>query len=460
MMRKLLKTFILTIGTFSACLCANTADRISDTDQLMQSKNPTWLRARIKTMSVEDQLVSIKDFRDEINRYRNQTDYILPLGPKSKEKLKNISSWMYSNLVTETFDQSNLLPIIQCAISLPECYFSSHYLFDALEYQLWSYNQDLPGLDDLGYTKLFYAMAQSQYFPDQEGIDFHRHLRKIVDRARGNFQNRRLNYHKNKEIAEILTNIIISYNMMSGKVFSRIKEQFDPEGFPLDRAITTLADLLDTYADNAQRENFTNIIIPNKKNLYRALLLDFTCKLEVGSSISSCFDTRHVMPTDALRRHRKLILDLRSAINSKPAKKTKQSGFESRVRRELLNSHYKVESNVYDPNLCSEIDLVVTNIQTGEITRIESDGYFHFNQNFHGDKITSDLNGETRLKSSLFGQFGKVLRVSGACNGIEYEARIRSVLTTLSSNDFENNNRVWFIPSPKIKGSEYASCLK
>ncbi len=487
MMRKLLRIFILAVETFSVCLCASAVHRVSDTDQLMQRENPRWLNAHVEKMSARDQLDSINDFKAEINRYRKQTNYILPLGTKSKAKLKNMSSWLYSNLVADSFNQNDLLDIIQCAISLSECYFSSHYLFDALENQLWEWGYQPPRLDDLGYTKLFYAMAQSQYFPKKQsgmfvsfcpicpeqrdveetsssssldssaGFEFHAYLGNIVDRARRKIQNNNLGFYKKKEIAEILTNIVIGYNMMSGKAFSRIKEQFEPTDFPLDVAITTLADLLDTYADDVQRERFIKDAIPNKKNLYRGLLLDFICKPETGSSANFCFDPTQEMPTDVLKRQRKLILDLRAVINSEPVKKTKPSGFEIRVKREL-GSHYKVKGNVYDPNLCSELDLVVTNTQTGEVTRIEPDGYFHFNQNFHGAEITSDLNGETRLKSSLFQQFGKVLRVSGACDTAAYESRIRSVLSVMRGKDFKNN-RVWFIPSPRIRTSEYASCF-
>lgn len=491
---QLSKMFVLGLGIFSTCLFAS-HKQPDDTDQLMQRKNPSWLTETIAPMSARDQLDAINTFKAEINAHRKrlqQKKCILPLGPESKEKLKNMSSWMYSNLTAESFNQEDLPAIIECAISLSECFFSNHYLFYALEYQLWTYNHEPPGLGDLGYTRLFYAMAQSQYFPKQQtfgacafhptcpeqenfeetsdssfssleaslGFEFHEHLRRIIE-YKGKKIQKSLGFYKKEEIAKILTNIIIGYNMMSGKAFSNIKSQFDSRAlvFPLDTAITTLADLLDTYADDEQRKRFIKDAIPNKKNLYRSLLLDFVCKSETGSSASFCFDLTQEMSTNALKRHRKLILDLRDVINSKPVKKTKPTGFEILVKRELSSAHYKVEGNVYDLNLCSELDLVVTNTQTGEVTIIESDGYFHFNQNFHGDEITSDLNGETRLKSSLFQHFRKVLRISGACNKTAYKNRIEEVSSVMRTEDFKNN-RVWFIPSPEISASEYASCIK
>jgi hypothetical protein len=479
------------VGMYPMYVFASAAiPHANDTDELIKRNNPSWLTETIEPMSVRDQLASINKFKAAIDTYREQTGYILPLGKNSKAKLRKISSWMYSNLVAESFNQSDLPLIIECTISLSECLFSNHYLFYALEYQLWTYNHEPPGLGDLGYTRLFYAMAQSQYFPKQQtfgactfhptcpeqenleetstssfssldaslGFEFHEHLGRIVE-YKGKKIQKSLGFYKKKEIAKILTNIIIGYNMMSSKAFSNIKSQFDSRTlvFPLDTATTTLADLLATYADHEQRKRFIKDAIPNKKNLYRSLLLDFICKPETGSSANSCFDLTQEMPTDELRKHRKVILDLREVINSEPVKKTKPSGFEIRVKRELSSAHYKVEDNVYDPNLCSELDLVVTNTQTGEVTRIEPDGYFHFNQNFHGADITSDLNGETRLKSSLLQHFGKVLRISGACDDAEYENRIRIVSSVMRGKDFKNN-RVWFIPSPRIGASEYASC--
>ena len=434
----------------------------NDTDELIKRNNPSWLTETIEPMSARDQLASINKFKAAIDTYREQTGYILPLGKNSKAKLRKISSWMYSNLVAESFNQSDLPLIIECTISLSECSFSNRYLFDALEYQLWTYNHEPPGLDDLGYTRLFFAMAQSQYFPKQQmfgvsssshpGFDFHKHLKMIVEKKGKELKAPWIRFDAKRDIAQTLSNIIIAYNMMGGEEFSAIRDEFHSKAlaFPLDEAIDALVIL--------RNKHFSITTIPNSKNLYKSLLLDFICKTESDFSGSSCFDSTQEMPTESLKKQRQLILDMRQTFNNNPSKNNEvMSGFEREVGRQLatLGARYNLENNVYDPDLCCEIDFVITNTQTGVITRVETDGYFHFNQNLHGSKITSDLNGLTRLQTNLLRKFGKVLRVSGSCDAATYKRRIMGICENFKKFE-ESVLRSWFLPP----SHEYASCLK
>jgi hypothetical protein len=457
---QLSKMFVLGLGIFSTCLFAS-HKQPDDTDQLMQGKNPSWLTETIAPMSARDQLDAINTFKAEINAHRQQTNYVLPLGSESKEKLKSMSSWMYSNLIAESFNQEDLPAIIECAISLSECFFSNHYLFDALEYQLWTYNHEPPGLGDLGYTRLFYAMAQSRYFPKQQtfgasssshpGFDFHKHLSVIVEKKRTELKEPWIHFDAKRDIAQTLSNIIIAYNMMSGEEFSAIRDEFHSKSlaFPLDEAIDALLIL--------RNKHFSITAIPNSKNLYKSLLLDFICKTESDFSASACFDSAQEMPAEFLGQ-RQLILDMRQAFNNNSSQNNEvMSQFERKVGEQLatLGAPYNLENNVYDPDLCCEIDFVVTNTETGTVTRIETDGYFHFNQNFHGVEITQDLNGITRLQTNLLRKFGKVLRISGACDNATYKNRIKGICQNFKK--FEGADlRTWFLPP----SHEYASCIK
>ncbi len=462
--RRLLKVFFLGTGIFSSSIFGSSLI-LNNTDELVKSKDPSWLRQTIAPMSAEDQLSSINAFKASIATYRQHTNYILPLGPQSKEILKKMTSWLYSNLVADSFNQTDFPDIIQCGVSLSECSFSSHYLFDAFEYQLWSYNHDL--LDDWNYTKLFFAMAQSQYFPKQKclgtspssyaGFDFHDHLGKIVDKQIRKIQNRWLGFNSKKNIVQVLTKIIIGYKMMGNEQLLNIRDKFHSVSlvFPLDGAIAALADLLDSFSDEFQKKKFIETI-PDRKNLYKSLLLDFICKTESVLSPSKYFDTAQEMPTETLKKQRQSILDMRSVLKSNAMSGKVVTGFEKLIGKQLarLGNRYKIENNVYDTNLCSEIDFVVTNIQTGAVIRIETDGYFHFNQNLHGSEITSDINGQTRLQTNLLEKFGKVLRISGACDKKTYEKRIKSILSDIKRFEISQHKRK-FIPN----SAEYNSML-
>ena len=440
----------------------SSSSRFNDTDELVSRAKPSWLTETIEKMSAKDQLDSLNTFVTTVSTHRKQTGYVLPLGPKSKKKLHNMSSWLYSNLSAESFNQSDLPNIIRCAIALSESSFSNHYLFDALEYQLWTYNHQL--LNDLDYTKLFYAMSQSQYFPKSQtfgactsshpGFDFHAHLGKIVANQKKTINHLRYKA-KSKDVARVLTNIVIAYNMMSGSELESIETEFKSMKliFPLDGAIDALADLFDTCADDHQISNLITSI-PNRKNLYKGLLLDFICKTESVFSASACFDLTQEMPTDALKRQRKLILEMRKVLNINNGGGTPVSGFEAEIGKRLskLGTRYKVKNNVYDPNLCCEIDFVVTPSK-GTVARIEADGYLHFNQNFHGHSLTQDLNGLTRMQTNLLRKFGRVLRISGACNSGEYHKRINSIFDIFKKFD-ASQDRVRFLPD----GGEYRTC--
>lgn len=491
---KSLKLFCVFMGITSTFLFGGgVSSNIKDTDDLISRRNAAWLNKFIEKMSAKDQLKSINEFKDVITTYRQQSKgkgYILPLGPKSKAKLREMSSWLYSNLVNDTFNQDDLPNIIQCSISLSECSFSAHAIFDALEYQLWSYNQEPSGLDDLGYTRLFYAMGQSQYFPTQSGydpvqkmesypgFDIHEHLGVIVKRQRLKIQYLRFDSEAEnaahtlaENAAHTLANIIIAYNMMSSQTFTGIRDEFYSKHliFPLDGAISALADLFDKCR-GIKGKVFIDFL-PNddrsmyRRNLYRGLLLDLIRKVErKGMPASSCFDIKRAMPTPDLKRHRDLVLDLNKSLNrnckdnNKPllklaVNKKEGRGFEHLVGKQLpkLGNSYTIENNVYDPNLCSEIDFVITT-KTGKIIRIEADGRYHFIQNVHGDTLTQSLNGESRMKTNILRKFGKVLRISGACNDAEYYERISSIVSAIKS--FEKSGAdVRFIPA----SAEYAS---
>ncbi len=451
------KILFLVMGIFSACLFGSSPISPKDTDELVNQVNPSWLTKTVMPMSAKDQLNSLNTFVTTVSTHRKQTGYVLPLGPKSKQKLHNMSSWLYSNLSAESFNQSDLPNIIRCAIALSESSFSNHYLFDALEYQLWTYNHQL--LNDLDYTKLFYAMSQSQYFPKDKtfqegksshpGFDFHTHLGKVVGNQIWLGEN-------DEDVANVLTNIIIGYNMMSGSKLDSIEAEFKRLNlmFPLDKAIDALANLLDTCRDDSQKRSLI-ISIKNRKNLYKALLLDFICKTDSNFSADACFDsTQNMTISDALKRQRKLILKMREVINyKKPTSGKPASKFEEIIGEKLSTLGYTVESNVYDPNLCCEIDFVVTPPK-GQVIRIEADGYFHFNQNFHGQTLTQDLNGLTRLQTNLLRKFGRVFRISSACNAKTYKQRIADF-----SKDFlefaGGEEHSGFLPN----GAEYASCI-
>ena len=284
------------------------------------------------------------------------------------------------------------------------------------------------------------------------GFDFHAHLGKIVAN-----QERTINHlwHEAEDVAHVLTNIIIGYNMMSGSELESIATEFKRLNliFPLDKAIDALAILLDTCRDDSQKRSLIKSI-PNRKNLYKGLLLDFICKTESAFSASACFDLTQEMPTDALKRQRKLILEMRKVLNINNGGGTPVSGFEAEIGKRLskLGTRYKVKNNVYDPNLCCEIDFVVTPSK-GAVTRIEADGYFHFNQNFLGHSLTQDLNGLTRMQTNLLRKFGRVLRISGACNSGEYHKRINSIFDIFKKFD-ASQDRVRFLPD----GGEYGTC--
>jgi len=451
------KLLFLAIGIFSACLFGGSSSfRFNDTDELVRQKQPFWLAKTIKPMSAKDQLDSLNTFEKIVSTHRTQTGRVIPLGPESKAQLQKMSSWLYSNLVAESFNQSDLPSIIKCAIALSESFFSNHYLFNALEYQLWTYNHQL--LNDLEYTRLFYAMSQSQYFPNDKtfqegksshsGFDFHAHLGEIVVNQIWLGEN-------HEDVAHVLTNIIIGYNMMSGSELDSIEAEFKRLNlmFPLDKAIDALANLLDTCRNDSQKRSLI-ISISNRKNLYKALLLDFICKTDPNFSADACFDsTQNMTISDALKRQRKLILKMREVINyKKPTSGKPASKFEEKIGEKLSTLGYTVESNVYDPNLCCEIDFVVTPPK-GQVIRIEADGYFHFNQNFHGQTLTQDLNGLTRLQTNLLRKFGRVFRISSACNSGEYYKRINSIFDIFKKFD-ASQDRVRFLPD----GGEYRTC--
>jgi len=144
---------------------------------------------------------------------------------------------------------------------------------------------------------------------------------------------------------------------------------------------------------------------------------------------------------------------MREVINyKKPTSGKPASKFEEKIGEKLSTLGYTVESNVYDPNLCCEIDFVVTPPK-GQVIRIEADGYFHFNQNFHGQTLTQDLNGLTRLQTNLLRKFGRVFRISSACNSGEYYKRINSIFDIFKKFD-ASQDRVRFLPD----GGEYRTC--
>ncbi len=320
---------LLVVGIFSANLFGGSgaSPSFKDTDELIKSRKAAWLSETIEPMSAKDQLKSINEFKGAVTAYRQTTKgYILPLGPQSKEKLRKMSSWLYSNLVAEFFNQKSLPDIIECAISLSECSFSAHYLFDAFEYQLWTYNHKL--LNDLDYTRLFFAMSQSQYFPNQSGysleqqayshpgFDIHEHLEEIVANQKKKIGYAWLGYGARKSITQTLANIVIAYNMMSGEEFDSIEGKFQSLNmtFPLDGAVSALVDLFDKCTDSEKEQCVTSI--QNSKNLYKSLLLGLICKTEMHFPARACLDPNQPMPSEALEKHRKLVLDIRKILNN------------------------------------------------------------------------------------------------------------------------------------------------
>jgi len=53
----------------------------------------------------------------------------------------------------------------------------------------------------------------------------------------------------------------------------------------------------------------------------------------------------------------------------------------------------------------------------------------------HDSEICIEINGSTWLRTNIFMKFGKVLRISGACNRIDYKRHINSVITNIIKLD-------------------------
>ena len=139
------------------------------------------MKAEVLTHSASEQFRFLEEFR---SLYKAYATWVIPLGILSKARLVEISSHVYSNLITDRYSPDDLENYVEIAIALSECDFSNHHIFDALEYCLWS--GDI--ITDLQYTRLFFSMSSCQYAPGEygsnpyqhDGFKFHEYLGDII----------------------------------------------------------------------------------------------------------------------------------------------------------------------------------------------------------------------------------------------------------------------------------------
>ena len=419
----------------------------ADTDELMEHDRKGWLQTAVPTHSARDQLEYIKAFHLS---YKLNSKLVIPLGEISKVRLKEISSWVYSNLVTDRYNQSDFLNCVECTIKLSECDFSNHYLFDAIEYCLWTGDP----ISDLQYTRLFFAMSSCQYAPGEkstnpfqhEGFEFHKYLGDVIQRQ--NTQSRSTGEDKKK--VEILSTIIIGYNMMKGTEYEKIRKEFLSKGipFPADTAINSLSFLFKTYNESYRKKKFLKLIPHdhnvNQVNLYVSILNDLICSSESSTTnIDSLFDPIFFMPTPLLKQQQKLMLGIRPPNGR--GLRGKASGFEIKVNAEIqrLSNSHTVISNYVHPQLGCELDFFLVNKKTKQAIIVECDGYYHFKQNIHGSEIHTEINGSSWLRTNIFRKFGKVLRISGACNKADYNRHINNVLSSIIHLENSEEDVFW-----------------
>ncbi len=423
----------------STILYSANLQNYADTDSLMNHKNRGWIEAPVATHSARDQLVFVKAFHSTYATYKQEKKHIIPLGEGSKRRLEQVSSMIYSNLVTDRYNLKDFQNSVACAVALSECDFSNHYLFDALEYCFWAGDS----VSDLDYTRLFFAMLSCQYAPgcrnvcqfQHVGFEFHKHLGQIINNQNITIQSQ----DEDRQKIEILTSTIMAYNMMKGSEYTKIRKEFDQENreFPCDASIIKLEGLYQVYCSARRKKDFFDLFplrtsVINSTNLYVSLLNDLICQTEAkGITLNNLLDWSFHMPSPFLKFQQKLMLGVKPYQKYKSS--TSASGFENLVDKEIqkLSKDYDIKRNYRHPDLGCEIDFYLTHKITKRVIIVECDGYYHFTQNIHGPTIDVEINGLSWMRTNIFRKVGKVIRISGACSGDEYYNRIYSIVQNI-----------------------------
>ncbi|MBA4250020.1 MAG: hypothetical protein C0432_03700 [Candidatus Puniceispirillum sp.] len=416
----------------------------SDTDHLMNHKNRGWIETKVASHSAKDQLAFVKVFHSTYSTYKQgknkqgKPNNIIPLGEQSKRRLKEVSSMIYGNLITDRYNVEDFHDSVACAIELSKCDFSNHYLFDALEYCFWTGDSVL----DLDYARLFFSMLSCQYAPgcksqnsfQHEGFEFHKRLGEIIDNQSGVIESK----DNDMEKIEILTSIIIAYNMMKGSEYTKIREAFVSNSidFPCDSAIIKLKNLLQAYCGIGRKKDFFRLFpfqsIINATNLYVSLLNDLICQTESHKlTLNNLLDPSFYMPSSFFKTQQSLMLRVKPYQKNNRSKSA--SGFENLVGKELqkLSGTYDIKRNYCHPNLGCEMDFYLTHKSTKRVIIVECDGYYHFTQNIHGSEMSCEINGLSWMRTNIFRKVGKVIRISGACSRDEYYKRINSIVQNI-----------------------------